>query len=79
MDNEKDTRLVPGQPRYAEAIALENTVRAVRKAKGKKNPEDCAYGTPAWEAVTEDFLRDLLGASARVPDTEDRANGKTAS
>jgi hypothetical protein len=60
MESENDLPLRPGHQRYDEVIALENAVRATRKATGRKNPEDCVSGTPEWDAVTEDFVRELL-------------------
>ncbi|CAG4919313.1 hypothetical protein [Paraburkholderia saeva] len=67
MENEKDIPLGPEHPRYDEAQALENMVRVVRKAQGKKNPEDCSYGSLEWQAVEEDYLEDLLRALGGDP------------
>jgi hypothetical protein len=63
MESEKHLPLKRGTSRYDEAIALENSVRAIRRARGKHNPEDFAEGTPEWHAVIESFLIDLLWAS----------------
>ncbi|MFM0742166.1 hypothetical protein PQQ51_33500 [Paraburkholderia xenovorans] len=63
-----DDPLRPGHPHYNEAVALELTVRTMRRAQGKKNLEDVARGTPEWEAVAEDFLRDLRRAVGDDPD-----------
>jgi len=54
-----DDPLRPGHPHYNEAVALELTVRTMRRAQGKKNPEDVARGTP---------LRDLRRAVGDDPD-----------
>ncbi|MGF6768676.1 hypothetical protein P3T18_001146 [Paraburkholderia sp. GAS199] len=50
--------------RYSQGIAIEQAVRAIRRAQGKKNPEDIAPGTPVWDAVMDDFLLDLYQAKA---------------
>ncbi|MFC0572684.1 hypothetical protein [Paraburkholderia solisilvae] len=71
MSNSNDIPFGPDHPRYAEALALENSVRAVRKARGKKNSEDCTPGSPEWFAVEEDFLRDLARALGGDPDEID--------
>ncbi|MFC0401714.1 hypothetical protein [Paraburkholderia rhizosphaerae] len=63
MASDKHLPLKRGTSRYDEAIALENSVRIIRKARGKHNPEDFAEGTPEWHAVIESFLIDLLWAS----------------
>jgi hypothetical protein len=68
MDNLNDIPFGPGHPRWSEALALENSVRAVRRARGKKNPEDCLRGSPEWQDIEEDFLRDLLRAMDGDPD-----------
>lgn len=47
-------------PIWEEARSFENSVRAIRKAKGKMNPEDCERGTPEFERIEEEFLTDLL-------------------
>jgi hypothetical protein len=51
MDN--DDRLRPGHPLYEEAMALELTVRTLRHARGKKNPEDVLYASPEWDVISE--------------------------
>lgn len=66
-----ENRLRPGNPLYDEAMALEMTVRATRRAQGKKNPEDFPAGSPEWEAANDEFLRDLyvaLGGDPNEPD-----------
>jgi hypothetical protein len=65
MDN--DDRLRPGHPLYEEAMALELTVRTLRHAQGKMNPEDVLYGSPAWDVVSEQFVRDLYRAMGGDP------------
>jgi hypothetical protein len=68
MENTNDIPFGPGHPRYEEAQALENTIRIVRRAQGKKNPEDFPYGSPAWHEADEDYMRDLLRAMGGDPD-----------
>src|ERR1700758_4243875 len=64
METDKHLPLKQGTSRYDEAIALEDSVRAIRKARGKHNPEDFAEGTPEWHAVFASFFIDFLGASS---------------
>ncbi|HVE11481.1 MAG TPA: hypothetical protein VNE00_29770 [Paraburkholderia sp.] len=64
METEKHLPLKPGTPRYDAALALEDSVRVIRRVRGKRNPEDFARGTPEWDATTEDFVKDLLWASS---------------
>jgi hypothetical protein len=71
MDN--DNRIRTSSLLYNRAVALRMTVRAIRRAQGKNNPGDVARGTPAWEAVAEDFLRDLHRAMGGDPDDLDEA------
>jgi hypothetical protein len=52
----------PGHQRYEESQALENTVRVIRKAQGKPNPEDFPYGSPEWYRADEAYMLDLLRA-----------------
>jgi hypothetical protein len=46
-------------PIWAEARALEASIRAIRRAQGKRNPEDFLPGTPECLAVMEEFVRDI--------------------
>ncbi|HKT90685.1 MAG TPA: hypothetical protein VJS18_00795 [Paraburkholderia sp.] len=46
-------------PIRAEARALEASIRAIRRAQGKRNPEDCVPGSPESLAVMEAFVRDV--------------------
>ncbi|MEX3939363.1 hypothetical protein AB4Y44_07365 [Paraburkholderia sp. BR10937] len=46
-------------PIWAEARALEASIRAIRRAQGKRNPEDCVPGSPGSFAVMEAFVRDV--------------------
>lgn len=63
-----DEPLRPGHPLYAEALALEMTVRSLRHARNRKNPEDVLYGSSEWDIVSEDFVRDLYRAMGGDPD-----------
>lgn len=46
-------------PIWAEARALEASIRAIRRAQGKKNPEDFPAGSPECTAAMEAFVRDV--------------------
>jgi hypothetical protein len=52
----------PAHPRYLQARALALSVAAIRKARGKKNPDNYLIDSPGWLAVGEDFARDVLRA-----------------
>jgi hypothetical protein len=67
MDTNEYPEMEPAACAYYAAMAIEHTVRAIRRAQGKKNPEDCALRSREWAAVEEEFLNDLaraLGSSA---------------
>jgi hypothetical protein len=53
-------RLDRDDPMWNVAIAVENSMRAIRKARGKKNPEDCAPGSQERETIVNEFLSDVL-------------------
>ena len=65
---DKYPEMEPGASAYYEAMALEHAVRAVRKAQGKKNPEDCVLRSREWAAVAEAFLNDVARAAGADPD-----------
>ncbi|SDC57307.1 hypothetical protein [Paraburkholderia lycopersici] len=46
-------------PLWAEARALEASIRVIRRAQGKKNPEDFPPGSPECAAAMEEFVRDV--------------------
>ncbi|MGH8778287.1 hypothetical protein [Paraburkholderia sp.] len=53
----------------AEGRALIVTVGAIRRAQGKKNPQDMPMHSPEWPVVHEAFVRDLLHARRSPLDT----------
>jgi hypothetical protein len=59
-------------PVWAQARALEASIRAIRRAQGKRNPEDFSPGTPECLAVMEAFARDV----SRVLALDVRDQGK---
>jgi hypothetical protein len=59
-------------PLYTEAMALQMTVRLTRRARGKKNPEDLPWGSPAWKEATEEFVQDIYLAMGGDPDDLDQ-------
>ena len=69
-ENELDQRF-PEDPMWNVAQAIEGCVRAIRKARGKLNPEDCTPGTIEYEAVTMDFIDDCIRSLGGDPDAED--------
>ena len=46
-------------PIWAEARALEASIRAIRRAQGKKNPEDFPAGSPECTTAMNEFVRDV--------------------
>lgn len=43
-------------------MALTSTVRIMRRARGKKNPEDVPFSSPEWDVVGAEFMRDVYRA-----------------
>jgi len=58
----------PNHPLFDEMVATTSTVRIVRRARGKKNPEDVPFGSPEWDAVSAEFMRDVHKAMGGDPD-----------
>ncbi|WP_213307519.1 hypothetical protein [Paraburkholderia sacchari] len=59
---------------WAEARALEASIRAIRRAQGKKNPEDFPPHSPECLAAMNEFVRDVcrvLEIDLNEPDVED--------
>ena len=46
-------------PIWAELRALELSICAIRKAQGKKNPQDFVTGTRECSTAMEEFARDI--------------------
>jgi len=69
-ENELD-KPTPDDPMWNVAQAIEGTVRAIRKARGKLNPEDCTLGTLEYEAVTMEFIDDCIRSLGGDPDAVD--------
>ncbi|OUL92603.1 hypothetical protein [Paraburkholderia hospita] len=68
--NELDKH-VPDDPMWRVAQAVEGSVRTIRKARGKLNPEDCTPGTLEYEVVTMEFLDDCIRSLGGDPDADD--------
>ncbi|MDR5877609.1 hypothetical protein [Caballeronia sp. LZ032] len=49
-------------PHFQHARALSLSVGAIRRAQGKRNPNDFAVGTIEWHLAIEDFASDVLRA-----------------
>jgi hypothetical protein len=58
----------PNHPLFDEMVATTSAVRIMRRAQGKKNPEDVPFGSPEWDAVGADFMRDVCKAMGGDPD-----------
>ena len=64
-------------PVWAEARALEASIRAIRRAQGKRNPGDFSPDTPECLAVVEEFARDVsrvLALDAGDPGKDDASD-----
>lgn len=66
------SRIPENDPIWAEARALEASIRVIRRAQGKRNPEDFAAGSPECLAAMEDFARDISRVIDQYPDTPAR-------
>ncbi|WP_063750569.1 hypothetical protein [Paraburkholderia bannensis] len=53
------SKLPENDPIWAEARALEASIRAIRRAQGKRNPEDFAPDDPDCIDAMEEFVRDV--------------------
>ncbi|MFC5431840.1 hypothetical protein ACFPTO_24050 [Paraburkholderia denitrificans] len=38
---------------------IEACVSVIRRAQGKKNPDEVQFGTPEWHQVADEFVRDV--------------------
>ena len=68
MKNKKPFEIIPGSPLHREAQSLSLSVAAIRKAQGKKNPEDFPVDSPEWHEVCEEFSNDVLIALGCDPE-----------
>jgi hypothetical protein len=71
MDTNNPPQLERDDPMWDVAQVIENSVRAIRKARGKKNPEDCVPGSPEHELILNEFLSDVLTTLAEPDDEAD--------
>lgn len=62
MKNERHQQVVPDDALRGEARALAESIEAIRRACGKKNPRDFAVGTAEWERTCIEFVGDLRWA-----------------
>lgn len=62
MENNLTKLPAPDDPIWEVATAIENSVRAIRKARGRMNPEDCIRGTQDYQTVIHEFLLDVFAA-----------------
>jgi hypothetical protein len=67
MKNKKPLEIIPGGVLDMEAQSLGLSVAAIRKAQGKKNPEDFHVDSPEWHQVCEEFANDVLVALGGDP------------
>ncbi|WP_199272482.1 hypothetical protein [Paraburkholderia acidisoli] len=66
MTHERFT-LPKDDPIWAEARALEASIRVIRRAQGKRNPQDLEAGSSAWLEAMEDFAHDVARVVAQYP------------
>lgn len=62
MDKNNPPKLDRDDPNWDVSQAVEMSVRAIRKVRGLKNPEDCVQDTAEYERVVQAFLLDVLVA-----------------
>ncbi|OXC78643.1 hypothetical protein [Caballeronia sordidicola] len=67
MKNQKPLEIILGSAVDMEAQSLCLAVAAIRKARGKKNPDDFPVDTPEWHQVCEEFVNDVLVALGEDP------------
>jgi hypothetical protein len=60
MENKKPFEIIPGSALHMEAQSLSLSVAAIRKARGKKNPDDVPVDSPEWHQVCQEFANDVL-------------------
>lgn len=65
---DRNRRIGPSDPLFNEVVAVTSTVRALRRAQGKLNPEDVAFGSLEWDAIGAEFVRDVYRAMGGDPD-----------
>lgn len=74
MERSQQASLDSRDALLAEAHTLAMTVAALRRARGKPNPQDISVDSPEWHEIAEDFARDVLcalrGDSAGHDDTQ---------
>jgi hypothetical protein len=75
MENEKRPQITPGSALHRESQALGESIEAIRKAAGKKNPDDFPAGTSEWQDACDDFARDMLRALGVDPDDDSPIEG----
>ncbi|WP_063936559.1 hypothetical protein [Caballeronia fortuita] len=62
MKNQEQQRLMEDEQLFGEARAMAESIEAIRRARGKKNPRDVDFGTPEWKDTCMAFARDLRWA-----------------
>ena len=62
MDIRKTPRTTPDSALYLEAKALGLTIAAIRRARGKKNPQDFCVDSPEWQQSCAEFANDVRTA-----------------
>ncbi|SOE95658.1 hypothetical protein SAMN05414139_08559 [Burkholderia sp. D7] len=67
MKNNKPLEIILGGSVDMEAQSLGLSVAAIRKAQGKKNPDDFPVDSPEWHRVCEEFVNDVYVALGGDP------------
>lgn len=71
MNNEKHGKPTEDIRVWAVVRAIEGAVKAIRKARGRLNPEDCVPGSELHALVTEEFINDCVQSIGEDADDED--------
>ncbi|MFL9944126.1 hypothetical protein [Paraburkholderia graminis] len=69
---DKHRRIGSEHPLFQEMAALTSTVHIMRRTRGRKNLEDVAFGSPEWDALSAEFMRDVCKAMGGDPDELNR-------
>jgi hypothetical protein len=67
MKNDKPLEIIPDSFLHREAQSLGLSVATIRKAQGRKNPDDFPVNSPEWHQVCEEFVNDVLVALGEDP------------
>jgi hypothetical protein len=71
MNDKNSLQIIPGSALHGESQSVGLTVAALRKAQGKRNPNDFPVGSPEFEVLEVEFLQDVLAFLGDDPNRPD--------